>query len=67
MVSLYKPYVRPIVRGKENKPTEFGMKVHMLQTRGIQYFDLMDFTAYNECKRLKISCLKHKILFGQLH
>jgi IS5 family transposase len=67
IVSLYKPYIRPIVRGKENKPVEFGMKVHMLQTGGVQYFDLMDFNAYNECKRLKVSCLKHKMLFGQLH
>lgn len=67
IVSLYKPYVRPIVRGKENKPVEFGMKVHMLQTGGIQYFDKMDFNAYNECKQLKVSCVKHKILFGQLH
>lgn len=67
IVSLYKPYVRPIVRGKENKRVEFGMKAHILQTGGLQYFDLMDFNAYNECKRLKVSCLKHKILFGQLH
>lgn len=67
IVSLYKPYLRPIVRGKENKPVEFGMKAHMLQTGGIQYFDIMDFNAYNECKRLKVSCVKHKILFGQLN
>jgi transposase, IS5 family len=26
IVSIYKPYIRPIVRGKENKPVEFGMK-----------------------------------------
>ena len=30
IVSLHKPYVRPIVRGKENKSVEFGMKVHMM-------------------------------------
>lgn len=65
IVSLYKPYLRPIVRGKENKRVEFGMKAHILQTGGIQYFDLMSFNAYNECKRLKVSCLKHKMLFGQ--
>ncbi|MCC5922120.1 MAG: transposase [Cyclobacteriaceae bacterium] len=66
IVSLYKPYVRPIVRGKENKPVEFGLKAHMLQTGGIQYFDLLDFKAYNECKRLKISCTKHKLIFGSV-
>jgi len=26
LVSLHKPYVRPIVRGKENKPVEFGVE-----------------------------------------
>ena len=67
IVSLYKPYLRPIVRGKENKPVEFGMKAHMLQTGGITYFDTMSFNAFNECKRLKISTLKHKKIFGQLN
>lgn len=67
IVSLAKPYVRPIVRGKENKRVEFGMKVHMLQVGGICFIDTMDFKAFNECKRLKISTLKHKQLFGSLH
>lgn len=67
IVSLPKPYVRPIVRGKENKRVEFGMKVHMLQVDGICFIDTMDFKAFNECKRLKVSTLKHKQLFGPLH
>lgn len=67
IVSLPKPYVRPILRGKENKRVEFGMKVHMLQTDGICFIDTMDFKAFNECKRLKISTLKHKQLFGRLY
>ena len=67
IVSLSKPYVRPIVRGKETKRVEFGMKVHMLQTDGICFIDTMDFKAFNECKRLKISALKHKQLFASLH
>lgn len=67
IVSLPKPYVRPIVRGKENKRVEFGMKVHTLQVDGICFIDAMDFKAFNECKRLKISTLKHKQLFGELH
>ena len=64
IVSLAKPYVRPIVRGKENKRVEFGMKIHLLQTDGVSYFDCMDFNAFNESTRLKISVLKHKSLFG---
>lgn len=67
IVSLHKPYLRPIVRGKENKPVEFGMKAHMLQVGGITYFDTMSFKAFNECKRLKLSTLKHRQLFGELH
>lgn len=67
IVSLAKPYVRPIVRGKETKRVEFGMKAHLLQTDGITYFDCMDFRAFNESTRLKISVLKHKQHFGACH
>lgn len=67
IVSLPKPYVRPIIRGKENKPIEFGMKVHMLQVDGVCIIDQMSFKAFNESTRLKISILKHKQYFGELH
>jgi len=67
IVSLPKPYVRPIIRGKENKRVEFGMKVHMLQTDGISYFDTINFNAFNETTRLKTSIFKHKSIFGHCH
>lgn len=67
IVSLSRPYIRPIVRGKENKRVEFGMKVHMLQVDGICFIDKMQFKAFNESTRLKLSVLKHKSLFGQCH
>lgn len=67
IVSLSKPYIRPIVRGKENKRVEFGMKAHILQTDGISYIDCMNFKAFNETTRLKISVIKHKAVFGQCH
>lgn len=67
IVSLPKPYVRPIIRGKENKRVEFGMKAHVLQTDGICFIDTMSFKSFNECKRLKISTVKHRLLFGKLH
>lgn len=67
IVSLAKPYVRPIIRGKENKRVEFGMKVHMLQVDGICLIEHMSFEAFNEATRLKISTLKHKQYFGALH
>lgn len=67
IVSLSKPYVRPIVRGKETKRVEFGMKVHMLQVDGICFIDKMSFNAFNEGTRLKISTLKHRSMFGELY
>ncbi|RYU93914.1 transposase, partial [Emticicia agri] len=64
IVSLYKPYIRPIVRGKENKPVEFGMKVHKLQVGGISMIEHCSYEAFNEYKRLKLSIIKHKSSFG---
>lgn len=64
IVSLPRPYIRPIVRGKENKRVEFGIKAHILQVDGIDIIDKMDFNAFNEGTRLKLSVLKHKSIFG---
>lgn len=64
IVSLYKPYLRPIIRGKENKPLEFGMKVHKLQVGGINIIEYGSYEAFNECNRLKISTIKHRSTFG---
>lgn len=64
IVSLYKPYIRPIKRGKENKPTEFGAKVHMMQVDGINIIEHISFSAFNEGKRLKACVKKHKSMFG---
>ena len=64
IVSLYKPYIRPIVRGKENKPVEFGIKVHMMQVNGINIIEHYNYEAYNECKRLQSAVAFHKELFG---
>lgn len=65
IVSLAKPWVRAIVRGKENKPVEFGPKIHMTQVDGINYIEHYSNEPFNECKRLKISILKHERLFGE--
>lgn len=64
IVSLHKPYLRPIVRGKEKKPVEFGAKAHILQVDGLTFIDKLDFNAFNECTRLKLSVAKHKRFFG---
>lgn len=64
IVSLPKPYIRPIVRGKETKSVEFGMKVHMMQVDGINIIDHISFNAFNEGTRLKTCVSKHMEMFG---
>ena len=66
IVSLFKPYLRPIVRGKENKRVEFGAKVTTAQVDGINIIDKLSFDAYNEAKELKSSIFKHRKRFGKL-
>ena len=53
IVSLDKPYIRPIVRGKETKSVEFGAKVNKLQVDGISFIEHLDFETFNEGTRLK--------------
>jgi len=55
IVSLDKPYIRPIVRGKEVKKVEFGAKVNKLQVDGIGFIEHLSFEAFNEGTRLKKS------------
>lgn len=58
IVSLDKPYIRPIVRGKEIKKVEFGAKVHKLQINGISFIEHLSFEAYNESTRLENTIYK---------
>ena len=51
IVSLAKDYIRPIVRGKEVKPVEFGAKVNKVQIDGINFIEHVDFNAFNEGTR----------------
>jgi transposase, IS5 family len=65
IVSLSKPYIRPIVRGKETKAVEFGAKVNKLQVDGISFIEHFSYDAFNEGTRLK-SCIElHQQLFGK--
>ena len=47
VLSLAKPWLRPIVRGKETKKVEFGFKAHILQA-GICIIDYLAANAFNE-------------------
>lgn len=64
IVSLYKPYLRPIVRGKETKRVEFGMKVNVRQVDGLNFIEHMSFKAFNEAKHLKRVVYQHHRDFG---
>jgi hypothetical protein len=66
IVSLYKPYIRPIVRGKENKAVEFGAKVHQMQVGGCNFIEHLDFEAFHEGLRLKKAVHLHRRYFGPL-
>jgi transposase, IS5 family len=65
IVSLSKPYVRPIVRGKEAKPVEFGAKVNKVQIDGISFIEQISFDAFNECTRYKEGIYLQRKLFGK--
>lgn len=66
IVSVHKPYLRPIVRGKEIKPVEFGPKVHKVQVDGISFIEHISYEAFNEGTRLKQSVAFHHKHFGKL-
>lgn len=67
IVSLHKPYVRPIVRGKEVKPVEFGAKVNMLQVDGISFIEHLSFDNFNEGTRLQSTIHLQQRYFGACH
>ena len=53
IVSVSKPYIRPIVRGKEAKTVEFGAKCNNILIDGISFIEKLSFNAFNEGTRLK--------------
>ena len=57
IVSIDRHYIRPIVRGKETKPVEFGAKVNNIQIDDISFIEHLSFKAFNEGIRLKVRCL----------
>ena len=57
IVSIDRHYIRPIVRGKETKPVEFGAKVNNIQIDGISFNEHLSFKAFNEGIRLR-DCIR---------
>ena len=65
IVSVNKPYVRPIVRGKEIKKVEFGAKCNNIMIDGMSFIEKLSFNAFNEGTRL-VHCVKlAEKLFGE--
>ena len=52
IVSLSQPHVRPIVRGKAGKPTEFGAKLSVSYVDGFVFLDRLSWENFNEAKDL---------------
>ena len=48
IVSMSQPHVRPIVRGKTGKKTEFGSKIGVSMKDGFAIVDNLSWDAYNE-------------------
>lgn len=66
IVSLYKPYLHPIVRGKETKRVEFGAKVNTWQVGGLNFVEHLAFRNFHEGNRLKNGIVFHQKHFGAL-
>lgn len=70
IVSLHKPYVCPIIRGKEVKPVDpiaigFGAKVNMLLVDGISFIEHLSYDNFNEGTRLQSTIhLQHRYFGG---
>lgn len=67
IVSVHKPYVRPIKRGKEVKPVEFGAKVNMLLVDGVSFIEHLSYDNFNEGIRLQSTIDLQKRYFGHCH
>jgi len=48
IVSISQPHIRPIVRGKAGKPTEFGAKLSIRVVNGFSFVDRRSWDSYNE-------------------
>ena len=64
IVSIDRPYIRPIVKGKENRQVEFGAKVNNIRIDGISFIGHHPFGPFNGGIRSKDCIECHKELTG---
>lgn len=60
IVSISKPHVRPIVRGKSGAEVEFGAKLSVSVIEGNVFLDRLSWDAYHEGGDLKMQAEKYK-------
>ncbi len=65
IVSIYQPYVRPIVRGKDGSQTEFGAKISASEVDGMSRVEHISWDNYNESTDLKLQAESYKNTYGQ--
>lgn len=59
IVSVHQPWIRPIVRGKTNVPTEFGAKIAISMVDGYAWVERLDWNAFNEMPTLQESAERY--------
>ena len=64
IVSISQPHVRPILRGKQGKKTEFGSKIGLSLMDGFVKADTHSWDAYNESRDLIKQAESYKKLSG---
>jgi ribosomal protein S10 len=65
IVSLSQPHVRPIVRGKQKTPVEFGAKLGVSLDNGYVRIDHLSWDSYHEGKEdLKVQVEAYKSIHG---
>ncbi len=65
IVSLHKPYVRPIVHGKNDKGVEFGAKTNLSLVGKFLFSDHISFDNFNEGTKLQDSVKAFYKRFGK--
>ena len=65
IVSISQPYVRPIVRGKQSKPVEFGAKLSVsLDGQGLARVDYLRWNAFHEGLDLQAQVEDYRRRYG---
>lgn len=64
IISISKPFIRPIQRGKAKASTEFGAKLEVMHINGFSYVSKLEWDNYNEGTYLIESVERYKEKFG---